>query len=86
MMVNLTGNRGQRAGAGGDNLAVRPLPDGWMVFRAEPSWDHFTQPGYPKWQAEELGRAKAAGAKGLRILEELAGPSPAGAESQPARS
>ena len=41
-----------------------------MVF-TEPSWDHFTQPGYPQWQADELGRAKAAGAKGLKILKTL---------------
>ncbi len=69
MMVNLTGNHGS-----GLAEAVKtwqtPHPDRFMVF-TEPSWDHFTQPGYPQWQADELGRAEAAGAKGIKILKTL---------------
>jgi len=69
MMVNLTGNYGS-----GLAQAVKtwqsPHPDRFRVF-TEPSWDHFTQPGYPQWQADELGRAKAAGAKGIKILKTL---------------
>ena len=69
MMVNLTGNYGSGL-AQAVNTWQTPHPDRFMVF-TEPSWDHFTQPGYPQWQADELGRAKAAGAKGVKILKTL---------------
>jgi len=69
MMVNLTGNYGSGL-AEALKTWQTPHPDRFMVF-TEPSWDHFTQPGYPQWQADELGRAKAAGAKGLVQVEIL---------------
>ena len=68
-MVNLTGSAGE-----GLKEAVRtfqePHPDRFVVF-TEPSWDRVAEPGYAKWQADELGRAKAAGARGIKILKTL---------------
>jgi len=69
LMVNLTGNRGK-----GLEEAIqrfqRAHPDRFMVF-AEPGWDHFDHPGYPRWQADEIARAHQAGAKGLKVVKTL---------------
>jgi predicted TIM-barrel fold metal-dependent hydrolase len=69
MMVNLTGSAGD-----GLKEAIRtfqePHPDRFVVF-TEPSWDRVAEPGYAKWQADELGRAKAAGARGIKVLKTL---------------
>jgi len=48
----------------------QPHPDRFVVF-TEPSYDRITDPGYAQWQADELGRAKAAGAHGLKVLKVL---------------
>ncbi len=69
LMVNLTGNYGK-----GLEEAIQrfqgPHPDRFMVF-TEPGWDHFNRPDYPRWQADEIGRAHQAGAKGLKVLKTL---------------
>jgi len=36
-----------------------------------PAYDKVRDPGYPKWQADELANAKKAGAVGLKILKNL---------------
>jgi len=48
----------------------QPHPDRFVVF-TEPSYDRITDAGYPRWQADELGRAKQAGARGLKVLKVL---------------
>jgi predicted TIM-barrel fold metal-dependent hydrolase len=68
-MVNLTGG----VGAGLKETVGRlqqPHPGRFVVF-TEPSWDRLLEPGYPKWQADELARAKDAGAKGVKVLKTL---------------
>jgi predicted TIM-barrel fold metal-dependent hydrolase len=68
-LVDLTGGTGS-----GLVEAVRtfqtPHPDRFVVF-TEPSYDRIEEPGYAAWQAEELARAKAAGARGLKVLKVL---------------
>lgn len=68
-IVDLTGGTGS-----GLVEAVRtfqtPHPDRFVVF-TEPSYDRIAEPGYATWQAEELARAKAAGARGLKVLKVL---------------
>ena len=69
IMVNLTGS----AGAGlaeAIRTFQQPHPDRFVVF-TEPSWDRVAEAGYATWQADELGRAKAAGARGIKILKTL---------------
>jgi len=69
MMVNLTGNRG----TGLEEAIQRfqqPHPDRFVVF-TEPAWDHSNRPDYPRWQADEIGRAHQAGAKGLKVVKTL---------------
>ena len=69
IMVNLTGSSGE-----GLSEAIRtfqqPHPDRFVVF-TEPSWDRVAESGYAAWQADELGRAKAAGARGIKVLKTL---------------
>ena len=68
-MVNLTGGVGS-----GLRETVTRLQQGhpgrFVVF-TEPSWDRLLEPGYPKWQADELSRARDAGAKGVKVLKTL---------------
>ena len=68
-LVNLTGGVGS-----GLAQAVRtfqePHADRFVVF-TEPSYDRVAEPGYATWQADELARARKAGAKGLKILKVL---------------
>jgi len=69
MMVDLTGNRGK-----GLEQAIQRFqtahPDRFMVL-TEPGWDHFNRPDYARWQADEIGRAHEAGAKGLKVVKTL---------------
>lgn len=68
-MVNLTGG----VGAGlAENVAKfdRAHPGRFITF-TEPSFDRILEPGYPKWQADEIERAKAAGARGVKVLKTL---------------
>ena len=68
-LVNLTGGSG--------NALKRNIS--WLEgqfpgrFRncVQPDYSRFKEPGYPKWQAEDLARAKEAGAVGLKILKNL---------------
>jgi predicted TIM-barrel fold metal-dependent hydrolase len=69
MMVDLTGNHGK-----GLEQAIqrfqRAHPDRFLVF-TEPGWDHFNRSDYSRWQADEIGRAHQAGAKGLKVVKTL---------------
>jgi len=69
LMVNLTGNRG-RGLAQAIERFQRPHPDRFLVF-TEPAYDQFRRPDYPRWQADEMGRAHQAGAKGLKVVKTL---------------
>jgi predicted TIM-barrel fold metal-dependent hydrolase len=68
-MVNLTGGSGK-----GLNEAVerfqRPHPDRFLTF-TEPTWERANQPGYGKFQADEIARAHDAGARGVKVLKTL---------------
>jgi predicted TIM-barrel fold metal-dependent hydrolase len=68
-MVNLTGGVGSGLA---ESVATfqRPHSNRFAVF-TEPSWDRLLEPRYPQWQADELGRAKTAGAKGVKVLKAL---------------
>ena len=68
-MVNLTG------GSGADLAATikgfdRAFP-GRFVTMTEPTWTRASERGYAAWQADEIAKAKAAGAVGLKVLKTL---------------
>ena len=69
VMVNLTGGVGK-----GLEETIRkfqrPYPERFVVF-TEPWWERTNQPGYSKFQADEIVRAHQAGARGLKILKTL---------------
>jgi predicted TIM-barrel fold metal-dependent hydrolase len=69
VMVNLTGGAGK-----GLEEAIRkfqkPYPERFVTF-TEPWWERTNQPGYGQFQADEIVRAHAAGARGLKILKTL---------------
>ena len=68
-MVNLTGGTGDDlagAIAGFDQAFPRRF-----VSMTEPSWTRAGETGYAAWQADEVGRAKAAGAVGVKVLKTL---------------
>jgi predicted TIM-barrel fold metal-dependent hydrolase len=68
-MVNLTGSYGE-----GLREAISKLqeahPGRFIVF-TEPAWTKASDPGYPKFQADQIADAHKAGAKGLKILKTL---------------
>lgn len=68
-MVNLTGGYGK---ALEEVIAYwqKPHPGRFLVF-TEPSWNRTPEPGYATFQADELARARQAGAHGLKILKTL---------------
>ena len=68
-MVNLTGGTGDDlAGA----IAAFDLAfPRRFVSMTEPSWTRAGETGYAAWQADEIGRAKAAGAVGVKVLKTL---------------
>ena len=69
MIVDLTGGVG--SGLATSVAALQqPHPDRFAVF-TEPTYDRVAESGYAQWQADELARAKAAGARGLKILKVL---------------
>ena len=68
-MVNLTGGSGEQLATTLETF-VRPYP-GRFVTMTEPTWTRASEPGYAAWQADELSKAKAAGAVGLKILKTL---------------
>lgn len=69
MMVNLTGGVGKGL-VETINRFQAPRPDRFLVF-AEPRWERSNEPGYAKFQAEEIEKAHRAGARGLKILKTL---------------
>jgi predicted TIM-barrel fold metal-dependent hydrolase len=68
-MVNLTGGQGERLAAAVAGLD-RAHPGRFLTF-TEPTWTDAQRPDYAKWQADEFGKAKAAGAMGVKILKTL---------------
>jgi predicted TIM-barrel fold metal-dependent hydrolase len=69
LMVNLTGGRGT-----GLDQTVREFqqahPGRFLTF-TEPWWSRAHEPGYARFQAEEIDRAARAGARGLKVLKTL---------------
>jgi len=68
-MVDLTGGIGR----GLDDTIQRfqlPYPGRFVVF-TEPWWERSNRADYPQFQAEEIARARKAGAYGLKILKTL---------------
>ncbi len=68
-MVNLTGGQGERLAAAIAGLD-RAHPGRFLTF-TEPTWTATQRPDYPKWQADQLAEAKAAGAMGIKVLKTL---------------
>jgi predicted TIM-barrel fold metal-dependent hydrolase len=68
-MVNLTGGSGQDLATTITNFD-RAFPHRFVTM-TEPTWARASESGYPAWQGEEIGKAKAAGAVGLKILKTL---------------
>jgi predicted TIM-barrel fold metal-dependent hydrolase len=68
-MVNLTGGAGEELA--GAITAFDLAHPGRFVSMTEPSWTRASEAGYAAWQADEIGRAKAAGAVGLKVLKTL---------------
>lgn len=68
-MVNLTGGTGERLAATVAGLD-RAHPGRFLTF-TEPSWAEAQRPDYANWQADELARAKEAGAMGVKVLKTL---------------
>lgn len=68
-MVNLTGGYGA---ALEENLNYwqKPNPDRFITF-TEPWFRRSAEPGYSKFQAEQIERAAKLGAKGLKVLKTL---------------
>ena len=69
MMVNLTSGYGEAF------LQVRdywhkPHPDRFLVF-TEPWYNKAAEPGYARFQAGEIERARRAGARGIKVLKTL---------------
>jgi Amidohydrolase len=69
VMINLTGGRGK----GLDNVLDRydRAHPGKFVSYTEPWWGRATEPGYAKFQAEQIEAAHKAGARGLKVLKTL---------------
>ncbi len=68
-MVNLTGGSGDELSA--NIKAFDQAFPGRFFTMTEPTWTRASEPGYATWQAEEIAKAKSAGAVGLKILKTL---------------
>ena len=68
-MVNLTGGWGQEL-AGTIAVFDRAFPRRFVTM-TEPAWARAGETGYPAWQADEIAKARAAGAVGLKVLKTL---------------
>jgi predicted TIM-barrel fold metal-dependent hydrolase len=68
-MVNLTGGSGDELAAAISNFD-RAFPRRF-VSMTEPTWSRASEAGYAAWQGNEIARAKAAGAVGVKILKTL---------------
>ena len=69
MMVNLTGGTG--AGLVNSIKQFETAAPGRFLTFTEPSWSRLLEPGYPRAQADEVEKAKQAGARGLKVLKTL---------------
>jgi predicted TIM-barrel fold metal-dependent hydrolase len=69
MLVHLSGGFGKSLG---ESLAYfqQPHPDRFLVF-TEPWYQKSNQPGYPQFQADQIEKARQAGARGLKVLKVL---------------
>jgi predicted TIM-barrel fold metal-dependent hydrolase len=68
-MVNLTGGVG--SGLEQSLAQYERAHPGRFVTFTEPRWERTNQPNYPREQADEIGRARKAGARGLKVLKTL---------------
>lgn len=68
-MVNVTGGTGEDLVATIESFD-RAFPKRF-VSMTEPAWSRASEPGYAAWQAEEIAKAKSAGAVGLKVLKTL---------------
>ncbi len=68
-MVNLTGGWGEELVSTIHDFD-RAFPQRF-VSMTEPAWTRASEAGYAAWQADEIAKAKAAGAVGLKILKTL---------------
>ena len=68
-LVNLTGGAGEDLERTMDEMVSKH--PGRLITCTVPSYDKLNEPDYPQWQADELGRAKEAGAVGLKISKTL---------------
>jgi predicted TIM-barrel fold metal-dependent hydrolase len=68
-MVNLTGGTG--AGLASTIKQFEAAAPGRFLTFTEPSWSRLLEPGYPQAQADEIEKAKTAGARGLKVLKTL---------------
>jgi predicted TIM-barrel fold metal-dependent hydrolase len=68
-MVNLTGGTGEELQQNVEKMQL--AHPGRYLICTVPTYDKIREADYPQWQADELGRAKEAGAKGLKISKTL---------------
>lgn len=69
LLLNLTGGQGDALAR---NIAgLDKQHPGRFRSCVQPDWTRVHEPGYAAWQAEDLARAKQAGAIGLKILKNL---------------
>jgi hypothetical protein len=68
-MVNLTGGWGQELS--GTIAAFDRAFQRRFVTMTEPAWARAGEAGYPAWQADEIAKARAAGAVGVKVLKTL---------------
>jgi predicted TIM-barrel fold metal-dependent hydrolase len=68
-IINVTGGWGDELKKNVNDLQERYK--GHFVNCVTPAWDKAAEPGYAKWQADELANARKMGAVGLKILKTL---------------
>lgn len=68
-MLNLTGGHGEALARNIANLDKKH--PGRFLSCVQPDFTRIQESNYPAWQAEDLARAKQAGAVGLKILKNL---------------
>ena len=68
-MVNLTGGSGEELRTTIETFD-RAFPRRFVTM-TEPTWARASEAGYASWQAEEIAKAKAAGAVGVKVLKTL---------------
>jgi predicted TIM-barrel fold metal-dependent hydrolase len=67
-LINLTGGNSETIPAIRKTMAAFGAK---FLTAAEPVWARSSEPGYSKWQADELAKCKQEGAVGLKILKFL---------------